>query len=319
MKGAGLVGQSLFAAKIRGAPTFEGDSLRKIHLDSEIKMKLPDDMKFTAYMDIEELNSQSTPVSCIPAGDSAAEIRLGTQEVPLVWSGVGFESGEKPRISLEARWTLQGGWVRGVGGSMAISGNPQFKGCQMGEIGATLAAGEIENYFAGKARATVLILRVPVKFQAGIFAGHACSTERLKFIDPEVEQVLGAPRDFSGVYLEYGGGLSLAEILFGKKGSCLFDIRAHITTALYYRGGPRLGTIGGRQKVSVDVDLTCALYGHADWASFLALDTAGQLTVGGSAKVCGKVGICPVCARGCKEVVIKGVINDGGIDYFVDY
>ena len=62
------MGGSLLSAKIRGAPTFEGDSLRKIHLDSEIKMNLPDEMKFMAYMDIKELNSQSTALSCIPPG-----------------------------------------------------------------------------------------------------------------------------------------------------------------------------------------------------------------------------------------------------------
>ena len=59
--------------------------------------------------------------------------------------------------------------------------------------------------------------------------------------------------------------------------------------------------------------------GSADWAVFVVLDTAGQLTVGGSADVCGRVGICPVCEEGCKGVTIKGVINDGGIDYFIDY
>jgi hypothetical protein len=85
MKGGGAMSGSLLSAKIRGAPTFEGDSLRKIHLDSDIKMNLPDEMNFTAYMDIKELNSQSTALSCIPAGAPAAEVTLGARDVPLDW------------------------------------------------------------------------------------------------------------------------------------------------------------------------------------------------------------------------------------------
>src|ERR1019366_8466673 len=44
MKGGGLMSGSLLSAKIRGAPTFEGDSLRRIHLDAAIQMNLPDEM-----------------------------------------------------------------------------------------------------------------------------------------------------------------------------------------------------------------------------------------------------------------------------------
>jgi hypothetical protein len=168
----------------------------------------------------------------------------------------------------------------------------------------------------------VLIGTVPVDFRAGIFGGHACSLEPLKFVDTNVEQVVMAPGEFKGVYLEFGGGLSLSDILFDPpEGTpdCLLDIRAAITTAVYYRGGRRLGTIGGRQKVSVDVKLLCTLGGHADWASFVQLDEAKKLTVGGSAKACGTLGICPFCLEGCKEVVIKGVLTGGGVDYFVDY
>jgi hypothetical protein len=63
----------------------------------------------------------------------------------------------------------------------------------------------------------------------------------------------------------------------------------------------------------------CVLKGHADWGVFAALDTAGQLTFGGTVNVCGRIGICPLCPGGCKEVGIRGVLNDGGMTYFVRY
>jgi hypothetical protein len=88
MKGAGLLGGSMGSAKIRGAPTFDGDSLRDIHLTAAIQLNMPDKMNFDAYMDIKELNSQSVPVGCIPAGGPSAEIILGAKKVPLNWAGV---------------------------------------------------------------------------------------------------------------------------------------------------------------------------------------------------------------------------------------
>ena len=83
MKGIGMMSKSLGSAKIRGAPTFNGDALKKIRLDAKVKMKLPDDLEFTAYMEIRELDSQSVALDCIPSGAPAAEIILGAADVPL--------------------------------------------------------------------------------------------------------------------------------------------------------------------------------------------------------------------------------------------
>ena len=153
--------------------------------------------------------------------------------------------------------------------------------------------------------------------QAGLFAGHACTLDPLKFIDPEVGQVLNNPVSFSGIYIEYGGGVSLSEIL-GLGSSCFLDVEVSVTTAMYYEGGPRLGAIGGRQKMAVDVSLLCLISGHVDWATFIRI-TADQLTLGASADVCGSIGPCPFCIEGCKGITVTGVLTTGGIDYSIDY
>ena len=317
MKGGGLMSGSLLSAKIRGAPTFEGDSLRRIHLDAAIQMNLPDEMNFTAYMDIKELNSATTPISCIPPGAPAAEVTIGARDVSLDWLGV--TPGEPLKLSVEARWTLQSGNVLGVGGLFEVNGKIGFKGCSINDFGATLAFGQTENYFAAKAGATVTVLGVPVDFTAGIFAGKACSLDPLRFVDPEVEQVLIVKADdFSGVYLAFGGSLSLSDILFGGS-SCVLDVGAHVNGALYYQGGPRFGSIGGRQKVGVDVDLICIISASADWATAMRLDSVGKLTVQGSARLCGKIGACPFCLKACKTLTVTGVVTDGGIDYDIDF
>jgi Concanavalin A-like lectin/glucanases superfamily len=317
MKGGGLLSGSLLAAQIRGAPTFDGDSLRAIHLDAAVQMNLPDAMNFTAYMDIMELDSQSVPLDCIPAGAPAAEITLGAKDVPLEWAGLSPSPGSKLDLDLEARWTLQSGAVLGIGGAFNIHGKVDFQGCTVTDIGATLAIGQIENYFAAKAAGSVLILGIPVDVQAGVFAGHACTLAPLTFIDPEASLVLNDPMGFSGVYVEYGGGLSLSEILF-RTSSCLLDVEANTTTAIYYEGGPRFGTIGGRQKMGVDVSLLCVVSGHVDWSVFMQL-MYGQLTLGASADVCGSIGDCPFCVSGCKGITVTGTLTTGGIDYSIDY
>ena len=317
LKGAGAMSGSLLSAKIRGAPTFEGDSLRKIHLDSEIKMHLPDELKFSAYMDIKELNSQSTALSCIPAGAPAAEVTLGARDIPLDWAGA---SGGTPlSLSIEARWTLQSGAVLGIGGSLEVKGKVGFKGGSLNNFGASLAIGQTENYFAAKAGATVTILFIPVNFTAGIFVGHSCSLDPLLFVDPEAADVLIVKAtDFTGLYLAFGGGVSLSDILFGTS-SCLLDVSANVNYAVYYQGGAVLGSIGGREKVSVEADLICIISASASWAEAMRLDSVGRLTLVGEARLCGKVGWCPACLKACKTLKITGVLDDGGVDYDIDF
>ncbi len=317
MKGGGLMSGSLLSAKIRGAPTFEGDSLRRIHLDAAIQMNLPDEMNFNAYMDIKELTSSTTPISCIPPGAPAAEVVLGARDIPLDWLGV--TSGGPLTLSIEARWTLQRGAVLGVGGLFEVKGRIGFQGGSLNDFGATLAFGQIENYFAAKAGATVVILGIPVDFTAGIFAGKACSLDPLRFIDPNVEEVLIVnASEFTGIYLTFGGGLSLSQILFGTS-SCFLDVSAYVNTAVYYQGGPRFGSIGGSNRTKVDVDLICIISASAEWGTAMRLDSTGKLTLQGLARLCGKIGACPFCLKACKTLKVTGELSDGGVDYHIDF
>jgi hypothetical protein len=327
-KNSSNLSPTLAAAQIRGAPTFNGDALKKIRLDAKVQMSLPDEINFNAYLEITELDSTTTPLDCIPAGEAAAEIKLGAVEVPLDWTGIS-EPGKPLTITIEAKWTQQSGRVIGVGGLLDIKGQIGFKGCSVEELGATLAIGEMENYFAAKGAGSINILGIPVDLQAGVFVGQACSLAPLKLVDPECGQVLGdKSAEFSGIYVAYGGGLSLSEILF-RTSTCMLDIGVTLSTAVFYEGGAQTHRVGMRQKMAMEVSLLCLISGHVDWASFSSLKVKEtippvvpplfELVMGGSAKVCGEVGICPFCLEGCKSITIKGVVNNGGIDYFLDY
>ena len=321
MKGVGAMTQSLLSAKIRGSPTFNGDSLRKIHLDAAIQINVPDPMTFNAYMEIKELDSQSVPVDCVPAGSPAAEVTLGAKDVKLDWASLN-PSGTPLTLAVEARWTLQNGSVIGIGGLVDIKGEVGFEGCSIKEIGATLAFGELENYFAAKAAGTISVLGIPVDVQAGVFVGHACSLDPLVFIDPDANDVLGGKAvEFSGIYVEFGGGISLSEILFGTS-SCFLDVEAKVTSAVYYNGGPTKQQVGMRQKTELDLSLLCLLSGEASLTMFGSLSHSAsgyELDIGGNAQICGSIGPCPFCISGCAGITVTGVVNPGGIAYHIDY
>ena len=100
------------------------------------------------------------------------------------------------------------------------------------------------------------------------------------------------------------------------------DLEASINTSEFYQGGPRLGRFGGRQKSALDASLLCVLSGHADWSEFMSVDTSADpanVTLGGSAEICGSIGKCPFCLSKCAGITVKGVLSTGGINYFIDY
>jgi len=51
----------------------------------------------------------------------------------------------------------------------------------------------------------------------------------------------------------------------------------------------------------------------------MRLDSVGKLTVQGQARLCGKIGACPFCLKACKTLKITGIVDDGGVDYDIDF
>lgn len=212
----------------------------------------------------------------------------------------------------------------GLGGLFDIKGEVGFQGCSVNEIGAALAFGQEENYFAAKAAGTINILGVPVDVQAGVFVGKACSLQPILFIDPDATQVLTLnPTEFSGIYVEYGASLSLSQLLFGES-DCYLDITETESSAVYYDGGPETEQAGMRQTMAVDASLLCVLSAGASLTMFGTV-THGHgpsdfnLELGGEAQICGSIGPCPFCVSGCKGVTVTGEVSPGAIAYHVNY
>jgi len=316
---------TLLTAKIKGSPTFNGDSLRKIHLNASMDMHMPTDLTFKAYMEIKELCSQTVPLDCIPPGDPAAEVTLGAKRVEVDWPAVN-DSGTPLYLSLAAKWTLQDANVIGLGGQFDLVGPIGLDSFSINEIGATLAFGEIENYFAAKVAGTVNILGVPVNANGGIFVGEACSTAPILWIDPLASSTLQANglTSFSGIYLDGGVSLSLSEILF-QESSCELDLGADISDAVYYESSGELNnvSIGTRQSIAMNASLLCLISGSCSVTLSdiyqATLPSSFKLTMAGDAQLCGSIGPCPFCIFGCKNIYITGSVGTGGINYHVDF
>jgi len=272
-------------------------------------------------MEIMELNSQTTPLDCIPAGAPAAEVTIGADNVQLDWPGLN-PTGTPLTLTVQAKWTLQNGNVIGLGGLFDIKGQVGFQGCSVNEIGAALAFGEEENYFAAKVAGTINILGVPVDVQSGVFVGKAFSLAPILFIDPEATNVLTLnPTEFAGIYVEFGASLSLSQILFGES-DCFLDIGVTESSAVYYDGGPNTEQIGMRQSMGVDASLLCVLSASASLTMFGTAThspSGYSLEIGGEAQICGSIGPCPFCVSGCEGITVTGDVSSGGIAYHVDY
>jgi hypothetical protein len=311
MKGPSFLTQTLLSAKLRGAPEFNGDSMRKIRIDADMQLNIPNEMKFRAYMQVLELDSASAPAGCIPAGGPAAEITLGADNVPLGWSG--FDNGQTANIA--ARWNIQNKSVYGIGGRFQLGGSTKVKGANIDGFTAMFAVGATEAYLAARAAGESKGIRGEI----GFFAGKACSPDPLKLVDPEMNQVLqGDPLAFRGIYVQYGGRFPLTQLV-GIPPSCLLRADGWANTGIYYDWSvPPVGRLGGRQKVGLDVELLCVLGGKISWAVFASV-SGQEIILGGQGEVCGEIGVCPFCIEGCAGLSVKGVLNDGGVDYEVDY
>ncbi len=277
-------------------------------------MNMPDELKFGAFLQIVELDSSNTPIGCMPPGGPSAEVTLGATHVPLGFAGLGNAG---LMVDISARWNLNKGAVYGVGGAIELSGKFDLKGISIDYLGAALAIGEFESYFAARAKGQASAGGYGFGAEVGFFAGQTCRIDPLKMVDPDVEQILPNIKEFAGVYVQFGGVFPLTQLL-GIPASCLLRADGVANTAFYYQGGPRGGALGGRQIIGLDVELLCLLSGSVRFSSFLRV-SADELLVGGGAELCGEIGYCPFCIEGCFDITLKGVVNDGGIDYSVDF
>jgi len=279
---------------------------------------MPDAMHYNAYIEIKNLDSQSGALACAQGGDSAAEIILGANKVPLDWPGV---KNTGITLTANARWTMDRGAITGLGGLMELDGKANFEGFSLRHLGSTFAVSDSDFYYAGKADVLVFIGPIPLDLSAAIFGGHSCSLDPILFVDTNPPAIIGDISNFSGFYSKIAGGISLSDLLFGHS-SCLLNADARIAFVDYYLDGPSSANLGHWERRDVDFSLFCLVSGSfgQSLSGQVTKDASGyHLELTGSGDACAKVGIDPFSVKKCETITIKGVLKEGGVDYFLDY
>jgi hypothetical protein len=283
------------------------DSLRLLRIDGAFSFKVPEEIKFKAYVEIKELDSENSFEGCTYEGGTATEVRLGATDVPLKWLSPGLKA------SIGVGWVIGAdSTARGVSGMFDMTGKLKFGGFTLKKAGFALAFGEQENYLAANCRAQV---GKSLEIAAGIFFGRACSYDPLKvsigavspFLVKELkpEELFGAP--------PFTGGFVFAEGTFPVWSfGCLMEIRMTVGGGgWYFVEGPRYGGIA---KVGAQGTVLCILNGGFDGTvigSQISPDE-GMVYVG---SIRGKVSIgwCDFCIEEEDEAIWKKV-GDGDFE-----
>jgi hypothetical protein len=305
----GPMSDMIGSGRLNGYAHIEGDSLSMLRVDGLFRFKVPDDLELKAYLQIRRLTSDNTG-GCIPAGDTANEILIGAERVPLKWISPDLVA------SLGVKFTLMGGDPVGLGGFFDMTGGPlSFEAFQVNDMNAALAFGAIdgdplkaENYLAASADLTI----GEYGMAGGVFFGRSCSLDPIALIDPEVAGVLGAP-PFTGAYL-YGEARLPINELIGIPSTCMLNVVVGAGAGVFVFaegptiGGKLVGEVSGEALCLVSIGGRMSLVGVKE-----GFDLTSPMRFAGKGTVKGKVGVCPFCVKFNKSVGVKFSASNGTI------
>jgi hypothetical protein len=286
----GTIEEYMGSGEVSGYAHIEGDSLRKLRLDGEFQLSIPEEMGLTAYLEILTYDSGDDYAAsgCLEPGEEVTEVRFGAVDVKLDWIA------EDMRASVEAKFSMKtiSGEVRpnGVGGSFEMTGGElEFQSFKMFRLQASLGIGADECYLA----AAVGVKISGYSAEGGVFFGRTCTLDPLTMVDPEAASLLGSP-PFTGAYVYGEVWIPMSEVVLGVPASCLFEISAGVGAgAFYFAEGP---TFGGRMLLGVSGEALCVVSIKGE-VSMVGVMAGGSLRFTGNGKLSGKAGWCPLCVK----------------------
>ncbi|MEW6238718.1 MAG: hypothetical protein AB1656_25310 [Candidatus Omnitrophota bacterium] len=262
-------------ASMKGYAVVSGNTMEKLHIDAEFTIAIPDDVTYSAYLDMTRYQISNSGKNCYANLDAedVMDVRIGAEDVGLSWVGA-----ELTAELIEIKLMISGGSLVNVGGTLQTKGQLGFETMAIEDPSFGVGIGLVENYIWASCT---------VKFDAyqmsgGIFLGTCCSLEPLEIIDPEVASLLNTD-EMRGVFLSVEGSFPILNY------GCGLRVAAEGGVAMwYFADGP---TYGGK--------LTAGAYGEAG----CVVSVKGSLTLiggkdgsqyyfNGSAWVAGGVGSC---------------------------
>ena len=286
----------LGTGQIEGYAHIQGDSLDKLRLDLAMQLKVPEEMQFAGFL---EMNNEQTTTSggCAFKEGSTYKVTLGAKDVACNWLGSAM------RINCDCFFTLNDGKPKGMGGGIElVGGSLKFETLEVERFGAAVAFGALENYLAASAR---LVMNGSVEIEGGLFFGRTCTLAPLKLVDANVGDLLGQP-PFTGAYVYGEGWVPIYDY------GCAFRIKAGAGFGVFYFAeGPTYGIrillgASGEALCVVTVRGTVELY---------ALKQGDTFRARGKGKIKGKAGSCPFCVKFGKTVTITYDDGEWDADY----
>jgi hypothetical protein len=290
------------AGRLSGYAHINGNSLTELRVDGKFSWKVPEAMEFSGFLLIKQLNSDNRG-GCYGPGETANEITIGANKVPLKWISPGLKA------DVQVKFTVSDGAPEGMGGAFKMVGNLTFEGFTIEEMAAALSFGARENYLAAGVRMEF----GDYAMAGGVFFGRTCTMDPILLIDPEVAAVLGTP-PFTGAYV-YGEARIPVNELIGIPSSCMLRVKIGAGAGVFYftegptYGGKLVGEVSGEALCLISINGRMSLVGVRQGSG-----SSAPMRFNGNGRLSGKVGICRFCKRFNKSVGVSFNVTNGRIN-----
>ena len=303
----GDVNAYMSTAEITGNAEFNGDSLRKLRLDTVLQLKIPDDMQLNVFLEIITYTSEDGESGCVAAGEKAVEVTIGATDVAFDWISSGLRANLAVKMSLKD--TGSGLKPNGVGGSFEVTqGVIDFEVFQITCLAASVAIGLDDCYLSTRACGIFDSYEVSI----GIFFGRTCTVDPLLLADSDVGALFNASAPFVPMTGAYVYGEAWIPIF---NFSCIFKVSAGVGTGVGFFLDDSLSPIFvGKILAGVSGEAICVVSIKGE-IILLGLVQNGSFSASGTGKISGKAGSCPFCIKFSSQV--KATYSNG--DWDVDY
>lgn len=303
----GDVNDFMSTAEVTGNAEFNGDSLRKLRLDTVLQLKVPDDMQLNAFMEIAAYTSEDSESGCIVAGDKAVEVTVGADDVSFDWISNGLRADLAVKMSLKDK----GAGLRpnGVGGSFEVTqGVIDFETFKITCLAASVAIGLDECYLSSRACGTFDAYEVSL----GIFFGRTCTVDPLLLADTDVGELFNTSMPFApmtGAYVYGEVWLPIVNL------SCLFNVSAGVGTGVGFFVDDSLSPIFvGKMLAGVSGEALCLVSIKGE-IILVGIVQSGSFSASGTGKLSGKAGACPFCIKFSAQAKVTYSNGDWDVDY----
>lgn len=303
----GDVNEYMSTAEITGNAEFNGDSLRKLRLDTVLQLKIPDDMQLNAFMEIITYTSEDATNGCVEAGEKAVEVTVGATDVGFDWISSGLRANLAVKMSLKDKGS--GLKPNGVGGSFEITeGVIDFEVFQITCLAASVAVGLDDCYLSTRACGIFDSYEVSI----GVFFGRTCTVDPLTLADADVGALFNTSTPFVAMTGAYVYGEAWIPIF---NFSCLFNVSAGVGTGVGFFLDDSLSPIFvGKMLAGVSGEAICVVSIKGE-VILVGIVQSGSFSASGTGRISGKAGICPLCVEFSAQVKITYSNGDWDVNY----